>query len=287
MDSWRTDQYDVLVLEKALAFIDGALTAARPFFALVATAAVHVPHVPPLTLGGRPVRGEAVSAHADMLVAIDAVLGSLIHRLATRGALNDTITVFVSDNGGLSCREKTKEKWGRVGDLLTTSAAAGCSYSSSAATGHPTLHPGLRGFKSGVFEGGHRVPMVVSWPSGNLAPPPGSELSDLVTIADLYPTLLDLAGVALPSGQALDAVSRRCCAKGRRGPAAAAAAAHARALPPWAMEPARRQLEADPRRDGRPPPPLLRPEHRRVRDARSRRRARRVRPRRAPPPRFP
>jgi|MDTA01.1.fsa_nt_gb arylsulfatase A len=207
VDSWRTDQYDVLVLEKALAFIDGALTAARPFFALVATAAVHVPHVPPLTLGGRPVRGEAVSAHADMLVAIDAVLGSLIHRLATRGALNDTITVFVSDNGGLSCREKTKEKWGRVGDLLTTSAAAGCSYSSSAATGHPTLHPGLRGFKSGVFEGGHRVPMVVSWPSGNLAPPPGSELSDLVTIADLYPTLLDLAGVALPSGQALDAVS--------------------------------------------------------------------------------
>src|SRR6185436_18224543 len=86
-----------------------------------------------------------------------------------------TIVVFTSDNGGLSTAE-----------------------------GSPTCNLPLRAGKGWNYEGGLRVPWIVRMP-GRVAP--GSTNDGVVISNDLYPTLLELAGVPVPSGQAVDAVS--------------------------------------------------------------------------------
>jgi len=62
----------------------------------------------------------------------------------------------------------------------------------------------LKGSKGQLYEGGIRVPLVVSW-SG--LKKPGSTCEVPVSSIDWYPTLLDLAGVQPPQGQVLDGIS--------------------------------------------------------------------------------
>ncbi|EOD22981.1 hypothetical protein EMIHUDRAFT_95583 [Emiliania huxleyi CCMP1516] len=78
--------------------------------------------------------------------------------------------------------------------------------SSSAAPACTDSSGGLRGFKGSIFEGGHRVPLLLSWPAGGVGA--GAASSDLVGLVDLYATLLDLVGAPPPAiGQAVDSVS--------------------------------------------------------------------------------
>jgi len=69
--------------------------------------------------------------------------------------------------------------------------------------GHAAV-AGLRGKKSFIFEGGHRVPLVAFWP-GKV--PAGTVRHQVVGTHDIVATALDLAGVPIPQDQALDSVS--------------------------------------------------------------------------------
>jgi arylsulfatase B len=64
---------------------------------------------------------------------------------------------------------------------------------------------GLRGGKSGPYEGGHRVPCFVRYPAGGLAG--GRDIARLASHVDLLPTLADLCGLAPPKGVRLDGTS--------------------------------------------------------------------------------
>ncbi len=55
------------------------------------------------------------------------------------------------------------------------------------------FNAGLRGFKNDVYEGGHRVPFLISWPGGRLGQP--RNVGDLTAHIDVVPTLLELAGL--------------------------------------------------------------------------------------------
>ena len=63
---------------------------------------------------------------------------------------------------------------------------------------------GLRGFKGTPYEGGLRVPLLVSWPSGGV--PQGARRSQIVSQVDLVRTLVTLAGGSVPQGQAMDSL---------------------------------------------------------------------------------
>ncbi|TDE14910.1 sulfatase [Jiangella asiatica] len=114
-------------------------------------------------------------AYAAMIENLDWNLGRLLDGLERCGKLDDTIVIFTSDNGGLSTAERS-----------------------------PTCNAPLAEGKGWMYDGGVRVPLIVSWP-GVVAP--GTTTGELTTSPDLYPTLLAAAGLPLRPEQHTDGVS--------------------------------------------------------------------------------
>ncbi|HYF00223.1 MAG TPA: arylsulfatase, partial [Planctomycetota bacterium] len=158
-----------------------------PFFAYVPLNAPHGPlwvpdryrepvrqalsERPEVVQGLSPAKREALVSYLAMIANIDENVGRLERFLAERKLRDDTIVVFLTDNGS--------------------------TY------GQDYYNAGMRGKKTELWEGGHRVPCFIRWP-GKLRP---RDVGDLTHVQDLLPTLTDLAGGVggLPAG--LDGVS--------------------------------------------------------------------------------
>lgn len=113
----------------------------------------------------------------DVLSEVDKVVGSLVEVLEDQKLLNNTIILFGSDNGGLNKSSKYGHR----------------------SNGY------LRGQKGSIFEGGHRVPLILRWDKGAI--PRGEKRSYLLGLNDIFATLCDLAGIEVPIGQAVDSAS--------------------------------------------------------------------------------
>ncbi|MHC4123725.1 MAG: sulfatase [Planctomycetota bacterium] len=127
-----------------------------------------------------------VQAHviyAAMVESLDENVGRVINLLGQLGLADDTIIIFMSDNGGLSTSE-----------------------------GSPTSNLPLRAGKGWLYEGGIREPLIVKWPG---VVQPGSTSSEPVISTDFYPTMLEMAGLALKPKQHKDGVSVMPLLKGK------------------------------------------------------------------------
>lgn len=156
-----------VIVDETLRFIDGGGSA--PFFAYVATNVPHSPYLVPDAYRERyAARGlsDKDARIYGMITNIDDNVGRLLRHLEARGLADDTVVIFMSDNGPTT-------------DRFTA---------------------GLRDRKGSTFEGGIRVPFLVRW-TGRLAP---RTIATPAAHIDLMPTLLDLAGVAPPAGVKLD-----------------------------------------------------------------------------------
>jgi arylsulfatase/uncharacterized sulfatase len=150
-------------------------------------------------------RAGAMAAYAAMGTAMDREIGRLIAHLKSIGAYENTIFVFLSDNGaeatdpmnmGAFARwnanllyDQSIAQQGRPGSLT----AQGAGFASASASP-------LRGYKFTANEGGLRVPMIISWP-GNPAIKGGRIASGFAHVTDMPLTLLKLAGVAPQQGR--------------------------------------------------------------------------------------
>ena len=198
---WQTE----LFTDRAIQYLEGRKSKSQPFFLYLSHASVHalihqvpksyldaegVPELPlydPSTnLPGNPSSynqyyysysrpspqdPKGVISDADMrkyyrahLRAYDDQMGRLLDALENAGLADNTIVIYFSDNGG---------------EALT------------GANNHP-----LSGSKYTTFEGGLRVPMIISWP-GRL--PSGKTYEHVSSTLDIVPTLLDAAGVESPA----------------------------------------------------------------------------------------
>ena len=156
---------------------DKARGANTPFFIYLCTAGAHEPYEPADDIRGAALKGQTrMTGRADMVLETDILLGKLVDALARRGLLDNTLICFTSDNGGIPTERHL---------------------------GHDSVG-GLRGLKSYITEGGHRVPFIVRW-AGKI--PEGTTRGQVVGTHDIVPTVLELAGVAIPPEQCLDAVS--------------------------------------------------------------------------------
>jgi arylsulfatase A-like enzyme len=151
----------------------------------------------------RRAAARAMAAYGGMAEAADHEIGRLIDHLKATGAYDNTIFVFLSDNGpeptdprgrlfnrlvlGL-LRDFTPEHQGERGTLT----AIGPNWASAAAAP-------LAGYKFSAGEGGLRVPLIVSWP-GNPAMRSGTIVGGFTHVTDIAPTLLALAGVPAQTG---------------------------------------------------------------------------------------
>jgi len=176
---WDSTAYNMILVNETIAFIDNHLenSADQPFFTYVALGSVHIPHSPPnFYLDGTRVRKEMGTRHLDMLLELDKVVGSLVNTIETRGLAQDTIIIFSSDNGGLS---------------------------KSKSLGHYASGP-LRGKKGQIWEGGHRVPLIIRY-DGEF--PQNERRAKTVGLNDVYATLCDIVGITPPQGSAQDSMS--------------------------------------------------------------------------------
>lgn len=149
-------------------------------------------------------RSGAMAAYGAMASAMDREIGRLVAHLKVIGEYDNSIFVFLSDNGaeatdpmefGLMSRvnarllyNQSAAEQGRPGSLT----AIGAGFASAAAAP-------LRGYKFTASEGGLRVPLIISWP-GNPAFQRGSIARGFAHVTDIAPTLLALAGTAPPEG---------------------------------------------------------------------------------------
>jgi len=148
----------------------------RPFFLYLSHHAVHVPiEAKPETeakyAGKKGSAGQNDPKYAAVVEHVDDSVGMVMEQLERLGLRKNTIVVFFSDNGGV---------------ILFT-----------------TMQP-LRGSKGTMYEGGIRVPMIVSWPGVTKA---GTKCDTPVIGIDFFPTFLEAAGLNKPANHVLDGVS--------------------------------------------------------------------------------
>jgi len=186
--AWDPSKIAERLLDRAEYFLDDHLaknkTSANPspFFIHFCTDGAHSPYAPAASVRGTPLKGVTkMTAHTDMVHETDLLTAKLLDMLDRRGLLADTLVIVTSDNGGLPYER---------------------SY------GHDAVG-GLRGAKSFVFEGGHRVPFIAWWGGATANPkiPAGTIRHQVIGAHDVVATALELAGVPKPPDQAIDSVS--------------------------------------------------------------------------------
>ncbi|QQL45859.1 sulfatase [Sulfuriroseicoccus oceanibius] len=152
--------------------IEASVRDGVPFFAYMSHYAVHQPYDEDSRFAGNyPGLSGFDRAYATLIEGMDKSLGDIMTKLNELGVAEDTLVIFLSDNGS---------------DNPNKAASAP-----------------LRGYKGTKWEGGSRVPMIVGWAKIDAGNPFQAELSipvdryedDIVTVFDLYPTVLGVAGV--------------------------------------------------------------------------------------------
>jgi arylsulfatase A-like enzyme len=166
-DGFNTDVF----FDRAMQFIRSNRD--RPFFVYLPPNVPHFPwNVRPEWL--EPYRDRELPAELDNFYAsiarVDRNIGRLRRFLSKEGLTDNTILVFLTDNG----------------------------------TAHRqnVYNAGMRTYKGSVYEGGHRVPCFIHWPAGSLGKP--RDVDTLVAHFDLLPTLAELCSLDLPDGPDLD-----------------------------------------------------------------------------------
>jgi arylsulfatase A-like enzyme len=160
--------------DQALRWMKSCVAERRPFFTYLATNTPHGPlFVPQRYRDLYKQQPPNLARFFGMIANIDDNVGKLESFLREAGVRDDTLLVFLTDNGGTA--------------------------------GVQVYNAGMRGRKIELFDGGHRVPCFVRWPAGKLRPP--GDVGALTQVQDLVPTLVNLCGGDVKSRVTLDGIS--------------------------------------------------------------------------------
>lgn len=191
-----------------------------PFFLYYPAFSVHAPHEAKQSLFDyyqTKLSGLTDSKHQNPMFAAqvhsaDDEIGLMLDYLDSKGLTENTLLIFVSDNGGLSITQTAGSLFDDIGtDGIADDHPDNEVNGSYAETTSPidpvrlTEMAPLRGGKGALFEGGIRVPMIVRYPDGGIAA--GSETDESVQLVDLYQTILDYTPATAKPGYPLDGVS--------------------------------------------------------------------------------
>jgi arylsulfatase A len=185
---FKLEEVDLRFTERAIRFLEKSVAEAprRPAFIELALSSPHTPWLVPDLVRGRSGDGP----RGDLVVLADLCLGRIMEALERLGAADRTLLIFTSDNGP------------HPGTNGHASAGA------------------LRGLKSHIWEGGHRVPFIARWP-GRIEP--GAVVDEPICLTDLMATFAAITGAALPPEAGPDSVDISSALFGRRAGAASGA----------------------------------------------------------------
>lgn len=163
-------------IDRSHEFITRQAAADKPFFLYFAHMYVHLPIYVQQHFLDRSQNGPYGAA----VESIDHALGELLDLLGALGIDDNTLVIFLSDNGALVPGD------GPIGSAIES---------------HGSNAP-LRGSKGGTWDGGQRVPCIMRWPD-KIQP---TESMSVTTAMDLYPTLARIGGADLPTDRVIDGV---------------------------------------------------------------------------------
>jgi len=160
--------------------IGAAVQAGEPFFAFMGYYTVHAPFMPNPRYAAKYADADIpkpAKAYATMVETMDASVGEILEKLDALGVADNTLVIFLGDNGGDAPLG---------GDHEVASSAP------------------LRGKKATHYEGGMRVAFIAAWAKANPENPfqrklpiqPGALTTEMGTIHDIFPTLLETAGIS-------------------------------------------------------------------------------------------
>ncbi len=158
----------------------------RPFFLYLPTNAPHGPYRVPEEWA-EPYKESVTWRNGanfyGMIANIDHNMGLLRNKLDVLGLSDNTILIFMTDNG----------------------TSAGGTFKGLESKAMEGYNAGMRGKKSSIYEGGHRVPFFIHWPKGNLEG--GKDIDTMAAHIDVLPTLAELCGIQIPNTYKPDGIS--------------------------------------------------------------------------------
>ena len=164
-------------------FVKNSKEEGKPFFLYLPLNAPHIPLLVPeenrVSYLETGLDRETITFFA-MIDAVDKKTGAFIDMLKREDLWRNTILIFLTDNGSALYKQE--------------------------------FNAGMRGKKASVYEGGHRVPLFISWPEGDLLDP--CDIDYLTQCQDLLPTLIDLCGLKLAGEINFNGVSLKKLLKG-------------------------------------------------------------------------
>jgi len=149
----------------------------EPFFIYFPMPAPHTPIMPSEEFLGK----SGTNIYGDFVLMCDDMVGRIMKTIEDKGLLENTIVIYTSDNG---CSPRV-------------------DYEELAEKGHNPSYI-FRGAKADIYEGGHRIPLLVQWP-GKIKP--GSVSHEPVCLCDLMATISDITGYELMDNEGEDSVS--------------------------------------------------------------------------------
>jgi arylsulfatase A-like enzyme len=174
---WTDEEMPDTFLGKAVEFIESNKD--EPFFLYYATHENHVPRIPhPRFLGST-----SLGVRGDAVVQMDWGIGIILETLEKQNLLENTLIIFSSDNGPVLFDGYFDGALEKNGD-------------------HKPAGP-WRGGKYSAWEGGTRLPLIVSWP-GTVKP---GISNALVSQVDLLASLADLTDARVPEDRAVDSIN--------------------------------------------------------------------------------
>lgn len=174
---WHMQDILPELTRRAVRYVHQRAKEKQPFFLYFAMTSPHEPVVPSKDFRGK----SGIAPIADFVMQTDWSAGQVIEAIDKAGLLDNTIVVFTADNG-----HSHYTGWEQL-----------------IAAGHRPSGP-YRGHKGDIWEGGHRVPLVVRWPGRIDA---NSSSDQMVCLTDLFATCADILGSEPPAYGAEDSLS--------------------------------------------------------------------------------
>jgi arylsulfatase A-like enzyme len=163
--------------DKAVNYINKKAKSNSPFFLYFPLPAPHTPILPTTEFLGK----SNTNMYGDFVMQVDDVVRQIRETLKKQGISENTMLVFVSDNG---CSPRA-------------------NYEELAKVDHNPSYV-FRGHKADIFEGGHRVPFILEWPEKVMK---NMSSNKTICTTDFFATCADIVGYKIQDGEAVDSYS--------------------------------------------------------------------------------
>lgn len=162
--------------DRSIDYINAHKDSDRPFFLYMPLNAPHTPILPSPKYEGL----SGIGPYGDYILMIDDLIGNLVNTLKENGQWDNTILIFTSDNG----------------------CAPAIDISILERQGHYPSYI-YRGYKTDIYEGGHRLPLVITYGDRYT----GTRDNSLICLSDFFATFAEMTGYKIKDNEAEDSFS--------------------------------------------------------------------------------